>query len=87
MMTLQEHVEKLRAAREAVKTATDFIPGRHGYLKHVDVADSSDDSELRIRYVNTAISEFVKKHKREILQRAVELIDEELAIVKTERGD
>lgn len=74
-ITIASIRKKLRSAYEAIKTATSYT---EGYLKHGSGCDSTSDAKFRMQYVIAAEKLFVEAHKNEILNLALELVQNDL---------
>jgi len=74
-MTLKEkHEQEIKdylTMAESIETATDY---NDNHLKWGSSCDSSDKAQFRVAWVKKAEKEFLKKHKKQILKNAAEMI-------------
>lgn len=73
-MTLKERYEAEKALimqdAEQIRTATTYTSE---YLKHGSGCDSSDRAKVRMSFVKEAEMEFLRKYRKDILDRAADM--------------
>jgi hypothetical protein len=71
----KKEIEELIIDAATIRTATGY---HDNYLKRGNVCDSSVRNGIRMEYVRKAEKEFLENHTEDILQRAADIILEDI---------
>ena len=86
-MNIKENIDKLKDYKAFISSADDYflskrISLKDSYLKWGTACDSHATAQDKMEYISKAEQLFIEKHKQEILNLAVELIDKDLGEFK-----
>ena len=82
-ITVPVLLEKLKKAREQILTADSYTDG---FLVHGKQSDNSEDNVFRMEYVERARERYMREHQKDILQMAVEMVDEDIFAIEGNRA-